>query len=231
MYKNQKTKSYDSLGFFQLVHMDVNFELLPEKAIFLPDQRSLLIADPHFGKAAHFRKAGVPVPESVHHGDYVKITKLIQDFEPLHLFFLGDLFHSDFNHTWHELEAFRSNFMEVNFHLIKGNHDILPALFYRSELWTVHQQSVILGNLLLSHEPETGIPEGVVNICGHIHPGISLYGSGRQRLTLPCFFVSPNRIILPAFGRFTGLAKMVCEKQDRVFVLTDKKVVEVKLST
>ncbi|WP_291788220.1 ligase-associated DNA damage response endonuclease PdeM [Cecembia sp.] len=231
MYKNQKTHSSGSQGLFQLLLQEVNFELLPEKAIYLPDQKSLLIADPHFGKAAHFRKAGVPVPESVHHGDYVKIKKLIQNFQPLHLFFLGDLFHSDFNQTWLDLEAFPGLFPGIQFHLIKGNHDILPAQFYRSELWDVHSQSLVLGNLLLSHEPEMDIPEGMLNICGHVHPGISLYGQGRQKLTLPCFFVSPKRIILPAFGRFTGLAKLECEKHDRAFVIANKKIVEVNLST
>ena len=36
--------------------------LLPEKAIYWPRERMLIIADIHFGKAAAFRSLGVPVP-------------------------------------------------------------------------------------------------------------------------------------------------------------------------
>lgn len=215
------------MGTYNLVWHDISFHLLPEKAIYLPDYTSLLIADPHFGKAAHFRKAGIPVPEEVHQGDYVKIQQLIQGFRPAHLFFLGDLFHSELNSTWGDLESFRELFPEINFHLIKGNHDILPDVIYRSDLWQVHEEAYQLDKMILSHEPLAEIPEGKVNLCGHIHPGLSLYGRGKQKLTLPCYFVSLNQMILPAFGRFTGLARMACGKNEQAFVIADKKVIRV----
>ncbi|PSL07911.1 ligase-associated DNA damage response endonuclease PdeM [Cecembia rubra] len=203
------------------------FYLLPEKAIYLPDYKALLIADPHFGKAAHFRKAGVPVPETVHLEDYLKIKKLTETYHPKSVIFLGDLFHSDFNSSWLDLEAFRSEFNQQDFHLVKGNHDLLPEEFYRSGSWKVHEETMQMGSILLSHEPLSDLKEGIVNICGHIHPGVTIYGQGRQKLTLPCFFVSPKQIILPAFGRFTGLAKVDCGKHDKVFAVTGKKVIQV----
>jgi len=231
MHQQPKTNATTTYEPFELSIKQTHFQLLPEKAIFLPQHRSLLIADPHFGKAAHFRKAGIPVPENVHTGDYLKINSIIKRYLPSDVFFLGDLFHSDFNNSWNDLEAFRSLFSDIKFHLIKGNHDILPEGFYRSGLWELHEQSCLLGELLLSHEPEEKLPLERVNICGHIHPGISLYGAGRQKLTMPCYFVSPQRIILPAFGRFTGLAKMSCGKNDRAFAVAGKKVIEVNFSS
>jgi uncharacterized protein len=204
--------------------------LLPEKAIYLPEYQVLLIADPHFGKAAHFRKAGIPVPEKVHFNDYHKILKLIQNYPVKELFFLGDLFHSDLNSSWSDLELFISQFPEIQFHLIKGNHDILGNTIYRLGIWQLHEETYNLGPFILSHEPLYSIPKGYLNFCGHIHPGISLFGSGRQSLSLPCFFVKPNLIIMPAFGRFTGLAKMQCEKNEKAFVVTDKKVIPVNLN-
>lgn len=224
---NSVRKKDSSNSYFEWTQEKICFYLLPEKAIYLPEYEALLIADPHFGKAAHFRKAGVPVPETVHSEDYQKIKKLIEAYNPLSVIFLGDLFHSDFNTSWLDLEAFRSLFSEQEFHLVKGNHDILPEQFYRSGLWHVHEETLALGKLILSHEPLEIISEGYINLCGHIHPGVSLYGAGRQKLTLPCFFVAPNQIILPAFGRFTGLAKMVCEKNERAFAITGKKVIPV----
>lgn len=201
--------------------------LLAEKAIYLPKHQSLLIADPHFGKAAHFRKAGLPITEKVHLGDFLSIQKMIARYRPAQVLFLGDLFHSDLNNSWNDLEDFLSYIPEVNFHLIKGNHDILPKAIYRSDLWQIHQEQLIMGNLILSHEPLKEIPEGHLNICGHIHPGISLVGKGRQRLKLPCFHLSKQTLIMPAFGRFTGLALMQCEKNDACYAVAGKKVVPI----
>lgn len=201
--------------------------LLSEKAVFLPGSHSLLIADPHFGKAAHFRKAGIPVTEKVHIHDFLKIQKLIESLKPTDIFFLGDLFHSDWNESWNDLVAFADFFPNFQFHLIKGNHDILPEAFYRSETWKVHAESLVLENFILTHEPLETVPEGLFNFCGHIHPGISLYGTGKQRLTLPCYFLSGEKMILPAFGRFTGLFSMKSEKNDQAFAVTDKKVIPV----
>lgn len=228
MIGNNSIRKKDSTNnYFEWTQQNICFYLLPEKAIYLPIHAALLIADPHFGKAAHFRKAGVPVPEGVHSDDYQKIKRLIEAYNPLSVIFLGDLFHSDFNRSWLLLEAFRNLFSEIKFHLVKGNHDILPEQFYLSGLWQVHEENLTLGNLILSHEPLEEISEGYINLCGHIHPGVSLYGAGRQKLTLPCFFVTSNQIILPAFGRFTGLAKMVCKKNENVFAITGKKVIPI----
>ncbi|WP_373520358.1 ligase-associated DNA damage response endonuclease PdeM [Aquiflexum sp.] len=212
---------------YQLQWGNLTLHLLPEKAIYVEELRSLLIADPHFGKAAHFRKAGIPVSEKLHIGDLMVIQKLMQTYHPKHLYFLGDLFHSDLNIAWNDLETFAVYHPETNFHLIKGNHDILPDAVYRSDIWQVHVEPLTIGNLILSHEPMTNIPSDKINLCGHIHPGISLYGTGRQKLTLPCFFICPNQIILPAFGRFTGLYTMKCGKNDNAFVIAEKKVIPV----
>lgn len=213
-------------------HQTISFgqndiQLLPEKAVFLPKLKAVLIADPHFGKAGHFRKSGIPVSEKVHSNDFIKIQNLIEKYHPKDLYFLGDLFHSEWNESWIDLENFAELFTDCQFHLIKGNHDILPLKLYRSEVWNVHPESLIVDDFILTHEPLESVPEGLFNFCGHIHPGISLYGTGKQRLTLPCYFRSGNQMILPAFGRFTGMYSMKCEKSDQAFAVTDKKVIPV----
>ena len=38
--------------------------LLPQKAVWLPQRKTLLVADAHIGKAVAFRALGVPVPRS-----------------------------------------------------------------------------------------------------------------------------------------------------------------------
>lgn len=217
-----------SIGFeLELKELACSFLLLPQKAIYIEKHQVLLIADPHFGKAAHFRKAGVPISEHLHDDDLQKISLLICQFDPRDIYFLGDLFHSDLNESWWILEEFIDLFPAVNFHLVKGNHDILPKACYTSGKWIIHEEPLEIENFLLSHEPIPNVPEGKINLCGHIHPGISLRGKGRQKVTLPCFFYSQRRIILPAFGRFTGLDVLACTKSDQAFVIADEAVISI----
>ena len=52
-------------------------ELLPEKAVFWVEKQTLIIGDLHFGKAGHFRKSGIPVPEMIHSKDFITLEKLL----------------------------------------------------------------------------------------------------------------------------------------------------------
>jgi uncharacterized protein len=209
---------------------DSSLLLLPEKAAYDAELGLLMIADPHFGKAAHFRKAGIPIPEELHVSDQAKILKLVHSLQPKSLIFLGDLFHSDINSSWQDLEAFLDSIPDIEIHLVKGNHDILPASIYRSGRWNIHEESYQAGPYLLTHEPMKEVPEGSFNCCGHIHPGIRLKGNARQQLTLPCFFIKERQMILPAFGRFTGLARMSCSKNNQAYAITAHKVIPVDFS-
>ncbi|HBK88044.1 MAG TPA: hypothetical protein DDZ56_05305 [Cytophagales bacterium] len=78
----------------------------------------------------------------------------------------------------------------------------------------------------MAHED---IPDGRINMAGHLHPGARLEGRGRQGIVLPCFWLSPNQLILPAFGSFTGLATIRPGAQDRVWIIVERQIMEVTL--
>ena len=88
----------------------------------------------------------------------------------------------------------------------------------------VHELSLSIGNILLTHEPMEEIPTGTYNLAGHLHPGIRLVGKAKQSITLPCFYFGQQQGILPAFGSFTGLARIHPKKEDRIFVIVENKV-------
>lgn len=206
---------------------DFELHLLKEKAVWSPDFKSLFVSDLHFGKAAHFRKSGIPIPEPIHGEDLLKIEQLIINYQPAHFYFLGDLFHSDWNDQWESLNSFLRKFKETIFHLVKGNHDILDLGSYSSSNFEIHPKPIQLGKLFLSHEPQKEIPPGLINLCGHIHPGVRLVGKGRQSFRLPCFYLHDNQLILPAFGNFTGLAMIQALPGDRIFGVTKEKVIPI----
>lgn len=180
-------------------------QLLPEKAAFLPQHGMLLIADVHLGKASHFRKAGIiiPVPETP--PDLHFIANLIAALKPKTVVFLGDLFHSSLNNEWWRLKEFLDGYSHLRFILTKGNHDILPSTIMEETSIEVVDELEVGPYLMLTHEPMTIVPEGKLNIAGHVHPGVLLKGRGRQQYRLACFYYHNHCLILPAFGKLTGL--------------------------
>ena len=200
--------------------------LLPEQAVWIEHLSVLLIADLHFGKAAHFRKSGIPIPEKVHDQDYLQLNSLISTYSPKQVYFLGDLFHSSWNEQWETLLLFFGQFPNSTFHLVVGNHDILPAEKYKDPKLQVHPNPIALGSLLLSHEP-CPPPEGFLNICGHIHPGIVLKGRAKQRVRIPCFYFSDDILVLPSFGNFTGFALVELKKNDFIWGIAEGSVIPI----
>ena len=205
--------------------------LLKEKALWIPSQSCLLLADLHFGKAAHFRKSGIPIPEPIHDVDLVHLSALLNHFSPEKTYFLGDLFHSDWNSQWEYFNDFLTTFSVTEFHLIKGNHDVLSSFAYQQTVLKIHNEPLQLGHLLLSHEPMENVPEGYLNVCGHIHPGLRLVGKARQSIRIPCFYLSKSRLVLPAFGNFTGLAIVKPAVGDQIWGITPEKLIPVLSGT
>ena len=199
-------------------------QLLPEKALYLPEHAVLVIADLHLGKAMHFRKAGLFVPAESAHKDYQVLQALMQQYKPREVWFLGDLFHSDHNAAWRQLEAFIQAHMAVRFTLIRGNHDILQQDYYEQLKMTVVPEVLELDDLLFSHEPLDTVAAGKINIAGHIHPGCALRGLGRQSLRLPCFYWCKDLMLLPAFGALTGLKVMDQIKDAKLFAIASDRI-------
>ncbi|GAB2702755.1 ligase-associated DNA damage response endonuclease PdeM [Mucilaginibacter koreensis] len=210
---------------FNLLGQDL--VLLPEKAIYWKQQRALIAADVHLGKVGHFRKAGIAVPQQLAQDDLVALTRLIQTHQPKHIYFLGDLFHSDKNTDWNYFAAWREQFASINIHLIIGNHDIIDETHYHQLNIATHE-SLSVGPFLMLHHPlsvlELQQSSGYV-LCGHVHPGVKLVGKGRQGITLPCFTFGARQAILPSFGKFTGRVAIRHLPSDHVFGVLQHRVI------
>lgn len=202
--------------------------LVADKAMFWPAKQLLLIADLHLGKVNHFRKAGYPVPVSANDRNTAIIIDLLNRYKPGRMIFLGDLFHSHYNEEWEVLGQVMKHFQNTSFELVMGNHDIMSTLQYDRHRVVVHREQLVIDKIILTHEPLQEVPEGFYNLAGHIHPGARLYGKGRQALLLPCFYFGLNNGLLPAFGSFTGLYPVRVVKGDKIFVIVEGEIIEVK---
>lgn len=199
------------------------FVLFPHKAIFWPREEALIVADLHFGKINHFRKSGIPVPHQANDRNLEVLMDLIHITRPRRILMLGDLFHSHYNAEWEVFGEFVRHYASLSFELILGNHDVMSERQYERKGIRVYDD-LIIGPFLMTHHPLEEIPDRLYNLAGHVHPGVSLYGKGRQALTLPCFHFNTRQGLLPAFGAFTGLARIFPKKDDQVFVVADNKV-------
>src|SRR5687767_14492305 len=191
-------------------------ELWPQKAIRWRKKNILFIADLHLGKINHFRRSGIAVPSKANDRNLELLIDLINLTKPERVICLGDLFHSHYNPEWEVFGEVVKHFSGISFELVMGNHDIMSERQYERKGIRVYDE-LIIDSFLLTHHPMDEFPEHLYNLAGHIHPGVSLVGRGRQSMTLPCFYFGSRQGFLPAFGMFTGLARIAPKKEDKVF--------------
>lgn len=203
-------------------------EMMPEKALFFPLHKVLLLADLHFGKVNHFRKSGIAVPAKANDKNADSLIGAINSTKPDRVVFLGDLFHSHYNEEWETVGQITNHFSACSFELVLGNHDILSEQQYERNSLKVFKQELKIGQWLLTHEPLKDLPIDHYNLSGHIHPGVRLQGRARQSLMLPCFYFGKRNGILPAFGSFTGLAKITPKQGEKVFAIAEEKIIAIE---
>jgi len=203
--------------------------LLPQKAIYWKQEKTLIAADVHLGKVGHFRKAGIAVPRDMEQTDLSELSDLIFEHKPQKLIFLGDLFHSDMNADWEWFRMWRQQHRKLEVILIRGNHDIIHDKHYLELNVSLHDHLEI-GPFLMLHHPlgeDTLAELNTYAFCGHIHPGVNLSGKARQSVTIPCFAFGEKQAVLPSFGRFTGRVAIRHQQQDRIFGVLKDKVIAV----
>lgn len=197
-----------------------------ERAIYWPAQELLIISDLHIGKPAHFRKHGIQVPSTIGDQDLTRLKMLIELYQPKKVLITGDLFHNKLNSDITLFSRWRSEFTNVQFLLIKGNHDRLLTKDYDELGIEVYEKELIFRPFRFIHDRPV-IEDEYYAISGHIHPGVTIYGKARQRLSLPCFYFGASYAVLPAFSAFTGLSIMKPEQGDRFYAVTPSRIVEI----
>ena len=202
-------------------------ELCPERAIYWPRRRMLLLADLHFGKASSFRALGVNVPRGTTAEGLLRLDRLLHAHQVETLVFLGDFLHAREGRThatFVALAEWRASHADVAMQIVRGNHDRSagdpPAMVGIDCVDGPH----MVTPFALAHHP-VAIP-GLYVLAGHLHPCATLVGAGRQRERLPCFWFSATVGVLPAYGDFTGCAEVPADGDDSVWVVADDSVMQ-----
>lgn len=172
---------------------------LPSGALFWPEARLLAVADLHLGKAERMaRRGGALLPPYETADTLDRLAADIDATRPADVLCLGDSFD--------DLEAARCVAAEHGAALarlmagrrwtwVEGNHDPGPH-----SLGGSHRGVLRLGPLVFRHIAD---PAARGEVSGHYHPKARLR-LGAGAVTRPCFLADQARIILPAYGTYTG---------------------------
>ena len=83
---------------FSISWGDSSLEMLPSKALLLPQTNELLICDVHLGKAEYFQQNGIPLTNNSDKNNFARIKKIVKKYSPEKLIILGDLFPVSYTH-------------------------------------------------------------------------------------------------------------------------------------
>lgn len=179
---------------YRFLFAGVPLVALPSGALFWPERALLCVSDLHLGKAERIaRRGGTLLPP---YETRATLTRLDADLEATgaaEVICLGDSF-DDLTAAEALPEDERLWLLRLmagrEWTWILGNHDPAPVDYGGS-----HRREVALGPLSFRHVAERPEPE----ISGHFHPKVRLAGKAH-----PCFLLDAARLILPAYGAYTG---------------------------
>lgn len=173
-------------------------------ALWLPAHQALIASDLHLEKGSAFAARGQMLPPYDSPATLAKLEAEIEALAPATVVLLGDSFHDSqavgrMDPT--QLARLERLAAGRDWIWLEGNHDLDALAGTLDRLPGRVVETMALGGLFLIHEPQAEPHPG--ETAGHLHPAarVAAYGRGVRR---PCFVTDGNRLILPAFGAFTG---------------------------
>jgi uncharacterized protein len=171
----------------------------PSGALWWPAASSLIFADLHLEKGTSFARRGVLLPP---YDTRTTLARLATAIGPrVHrVICLGDSFHDGDGPDRlapSDVIALRALVETHEWIWVTGNHDpVLPAMLGGRTI----AGELRLNGLVMRHQAEA---DTIGEISGHYHPKSHIDIRGR-RLSGACFIHDERRIVLPAFGAYTG---------------------------
>lgn len=187
------------MNMYDFIFAGAALQALGSGALHWPDERLLVVSDLHLGKSERIaRRSRQLLPPYETADTLTKLETAIATCAPKTVICLGDSF--DDLEAGHSLpedhRLWLTRLMAGRKWIwIEGNHDPGPL-----EFGGTHKTEVTYGPLTFRHIAQ---PDAKGEVSGHYHPKTSLHLRGRT-VTRPSFLVDEARLILPAFGTYTG---------------------------
>jgi DNA ligase-associated metallophosphoesterase len=171
----------------------------PAGALIWPEAGLLAVADLHLEKGSSYARRGMLLPPWDTRATLDRLALLLRRWQPRIVVALGDSFHDGEGAGRlppSELARLAAMTGLSRFVWVMGNHDPAP----QAGLGGHFVEEYAAGPLLFRHQARRGA-EG--EISGHFHPKAAVPARGCA-VSRPCFVADQRRIVLPAFGAYTG---------------------------
>ena len=181
----------------------LEFVVRADRTLWHPESCTLFLSDPHLGKGAHFRQAGIPVPDISETADLNRLIQAIRDTQVTSVWVLGDLFHQPLSITEAQITRWQSTLrsLDTELKVILGNHDQKAEPYASALGFSIEPEPTLWNGIELAHHPDN---KSAFRIAGHIHPQVE-FTTASDRLICPCFAIKDHRLLLlPAFTGFSG---------------------------
>ena len=169
-------------------------------ALFWPAQALLAVSDLHLEKGSFYARRGMLLPPWDTRATIDRLMLLLRHWRPRTLVALGDSFHdagAAGRLPGTEAARLRAVAAAMRVIWVRGNHDPLPPVGVGGEA----VETFAAGPLVFRHQAEPCAAAGEVS--GHFHPKAAVSARGTA-LSRPCFVADARRIVMPAFGAYTG---------------------------
>ncbi len=178
---------------------DTPLQARPDGALWWPQERLLCVSDLHLGKSERIaRRGGALLPPYETRETLWRLEEAVTGTDPVTVICLGDSF-DDLGAAIAVSEETRATLTHLqagrDWVWIEGNHDPGPV-----DLGGRHLREFERETLTFRHIAMPTVKDGHGEISGHYHPKATIRGAGRR----PCFLSNPSRLIMPAFGAYTG---------------------------
>lgn len=202
----------------------------PSGALWWPVQATLVVSDLHLGKSERMARRGGPLLPPYEVVDTLsRLDAEIAALAPRRVVALGDSF-DDMDAVARLDGRTRDWLIRLgagrDWIWVTGNHDPAPPGLGGREA-----DAIACGTLTFRHIAE---PDAGGEVSGHYHPKAAIAVRGRA-VSRPCFLRDARRLILPAFGTYTGGLRT----RDRAFatlmapdacaILTGRPMVEIPM--
>jgi DNA ligase-associated metallophosphoesterase len=177
----------------------VALRALPTGALWWPERALLCVSDLHLGKSERMARRGGPgLPPYETQDTLSRLARDIDVTGARTVICLGDSFDDRLAaDSLPEAERLWIARLQAGRHWIwiEGNHDPGPMSFAGTHVRTLSQ-----GALVFRHIATAGARG---EVSGHYHPKVRLPTRGRT-ISRPAFLLDEDRLILPAYGTYTG---------------------------
>lgn len=181
-----------------IVVSGVAFHADPTGALYWPEHGLLAVADLHLEKGSSFAARGMLLPPYDTRTTLTCLARLVAHYAPRLVVALGDNFHDGGGPArlaGDDRESLKALQRGQDWIWLTGNHDPAPAAHIGGEF----RDSFSLDGLTFRHLPAGNPGE----IAGHLHPMARIAQRGRA-VNRRCFAADETRLVMPAFGAFTG---------------------------